>query len=142
LVIGVVVRKPRVGERPAVSHHPFLDVLTIDLASRHEPAAAVVILAAMASPGLVIGMLDEFVARCNPAGPAFALAVEAKLIGRRRVDAAESNSVGPDHHRVTFADLCGAGDVGSLCESGQQKYDHCEQELPRHAKRSVQNGMN
>ena len=41
LVRVVVVARPRVGKRPSARHHPFLDVLAVDLASRHQPAAAV-----------------------------------------------------------------------------------------------------
>src|SRR3982075_2195581 len=75
------------GQRPSVAHYPFLDVLAIDLAPRHRPAAAVG-QARMAAPDLVVGMFYQFVARGDPAGPALALAVEAELIHRRCVDAA------------------------------------------------------
>src|ERR1700741_4323410 len=75
LVILIVVGEARIGERPAASHQPFLDVLAVDLAARHQPAAAVVSLAGMAGPALVVGMLDEFVARGDAAGPALAFVV-------------------------------------------------------------------
>src|SRR3569832_949321 len=76
LVLVIVVREARISERPAATHHPFLDVLAVDLASCHDPAAPVGILAGMAGPVLVVGMLDQFVARVDAAGPALALAVE------------------------------------------------------------------
>ena len=37
LFVGVVVMgNPRIGQRPAVRHQPFLDVLAVDLAARHR----------------------------------------------------------------------------------------------------------
>src|SRR5467141_3388599 len=74
LLVGIVVLgKPRIGQGPAVSHHPFLNVLAVDLAPRHGAAAAVGDLAGMTGPALVVGMLDELVARGDAAGPALAL---------------------------------------------------------------------
>src|SRR6267142_3712813 len=92
LFVGVVIMgNPRIGQGPAVSHQPFLDVLAVDVTSRHGAAAAVGGLAGVTGPALVVGMLDEFVARGDPAGPALALGVEAQLIHRRRVDPAEAD---------------------------------------------------
>ena len=105
LVRVVVVAEPRVGQRPSASHHPFLDVLAVDLASRHHSAAAVGGRACMAGPALAVGMLDQFVARRGPAGPALALAVEAELIDRRRVDGAEPDTAGSDQDGIAVADL-------------------------------------
>src|SRR6185437_9579557 len=92
LLVGVVVmREAGVGQRPAVRDQPFLDVLAIGLAARHGMAAAVDG-AGVAGPASVAEMFDQFVPRGDAAGPALALRVEAKLVGRRRVDAAEANA--------------------------------------------------
>src|SRR5258708_4661463 len=92
LFVGVVIMgNPRIGQGPAVSHQPFLDVLAVDVTSRHGAAAAVDGLAGVTGPALVVGMLDELVARGDPAGPAPPLRVEAPLIHRRRLDAAKAD---------------------------------------------------
>src|SRR6478735_2860509 len=70
LLVGlVVVRDAGVGERPAARDQPFLDVLAVGLAARHDAAAAVGG-TGVAGPGLVAGMLDQLVARGGAAGPA------------------------------------------------------------------------
>src|SRR5581483_3563394 len=94
LVLVIVVREPRVRQRPAAPHHPFLDVLAVDVASRHDPAATVGGCAWMTGPRLVLCVLDQFVARRDAAGPALAFVVEAKLVDRGRIDAAKTNSIG------------------------------------------------
>src|ERR1700732_2522297 len=94
LLVGIVVMgKPRIGQRPSVLHHPLLDVLAVDLAARHLAAAAVG-LAHVTGPALALGMLCQFVARCRATGPALAGIVEAELVDRRRVDAAEADPAG------------------------------------------------
>src|SRR5664279_766599 len=75
-VVVVIVGEPHIGQRPAALHQPFLDVLAVDLAARHDAAAAVGGLAHMAGPALVAGMLDQLVARGDAAGPALAGIVE------------------------------------------------------------------
>src|SRR5947199_3137428 len=80
LVGFVVVRDASIGQRPAVAHQPFLDVLAADLAARHG-AAAPVDRPRVADPVLAVGVFGELVAGRNAAGPALALGVEAKLIG-------------------------------------------------------------
>src|SRR5262249_6610650 len=87
MLVGLIItRDAGKGERPAVRHHPFLDVLAVGFAARHGAAAAIE-RAAVAGPAPVAEMLDQLVARGNAAGPALALRVEAQLVGRRRVDA-------------------------------------------------------
>src|ERR1700759_2119041 len=82
-LVGIeIMREPDIGQRPSAFHHPFLDVLAVDLAARDLSASAVG-LADMAGPALVADMLDEFVARGDAAGPALAAIVEAELIHRR-----------------------------------------------------------
>src|SRR5579872_7040490 len=92
----------------------------------------------MTGPRLVLGVLDEFVARRDAAGPALAFVVEAKLVDRGRVDAAKTNSIGSDHDGIALADLRRAADICGLRERGQQKRNHREQEFQTHAKRPVQ----
>src|SRR3984893_795276 len=75
----------------------------------------------MTGPAFVLDMLCEFVARGNAAGPAFALGVEAKLICRRRVDAAEANAAIADLDLVAVADFRHAGDVGGLSHRRHQQ---------------------
>src|ERR1700730_17720864 len=116
----VVMREAHIGQRPAVLHHPFLDVLAVDLAARDHAAAAIG-RPDMTGPAFVLDMLCEFVARGNAAGPAFALGVEAKLIGRRRVDAAEANAAIADLDLVAVADFRHAGDVGGLSHRRHQQ---------------------
>src|SRR3984957_5548604 len=132
LVLVIVVAEPHIGQRPSVSHHPFLDVLAVDFASRHNSPAAVGSLVGVAGPALVVGMLDEFVAGRSPAGPALALAVQAKLIDRRRIDAAETNPAGSDHDGIALANLRGAGDVGGLHRNRQAQRKCREQEFQAH----------
>src|SRR5664280_942458 len=79
-------------------------------------------LARVTGPGLVVGVLDELVARGDAAGPALALGVEAKLIHRRRVDPAQPDPAIADHDLIAFADLRSAGDVGRFRHCRQQKY--------------------
>src|SRR5258708_1556746 len=87
LFVGIVIMgNPRIGQGPAVSHQPFLDVVAVDVTSRHGAAAAVDGLAGVTGPALVVGMLDEFVARGDPAGPALALGGEAPPIHPRPLD--------------------------------------------------------
>src|SRR5436190_2047713 len=74
----VIMRKPRIGQRPSIPDQPFLDVLAVNLAPRHGAAAPVGDLAGVTGPGLVVGMLDEVVARGDAAGPALALGIEAE----------------------------------------------------------------
>src|SRR5664279_1074255 len=58
LFVGVVIMgNPNIGQRPSALHHPFLDVLAVDLAPRHLSAAAVG-RAHVTGPGLVVGVLD------------------------------------------------------------------------------------
>src|ERR1700722_19019858 len=103
-LVGIVImREAHIGQRPSALHHPFLDVLAVDLAARDLPAAAVG-LVDMAGPALVADMLDEFVARGHAAGPALAAIVEAELVHRRGVDSAEPDSAGADGDLVTLAD--------------------------------------
>src|SRR4029077_8085666 len=120
LVGIVVVGYAGKGQRPAVLHHPFLDVLAVDLAARHDAAAAVHVLARVTGPALVVDMLDQFVTRRDAAGPALAIIVEAKLIHRRRVDTTQPDAAIADLHLVAFADLWHAGDVGRVRELRQQ----------------------
>ncbi len=61
-------------------------------------------------------MLDQFVACRDAAGPALAIVVEAQLIHRRRIDAAEANAAVADHELIAFADFRHAGDLGRLCD--------------------------
>ena len=75
----------------------------------------------MAGPALGSDMLGQFVARRHPAGPALAGIVEAELIGRRRVDAAEPDAAVADLDLVAVADLGHAGDLGRLCQRGQRQ---------------------
>src|SRR6266404_7269861 len=96
--------KLHIGQSPTAFHHPFLDVLAVDLAPRHLAAAAVGP-DWMAGPGLVVGVMRKFVARSDAAGPALALGVEAKLIDRRRVDPAQPDSRGADLDQMALADL-------------------------------------
>ena len=121
-LIGIViVRNPDIRQRPAVHHHPFLDVLAVDLAARHVAAAAVG-LAHMAGPGLVVDMLDQFVARRHAAGPALAAIVEAELVDGRRVDAAQANAAGADHD-LSPSRIFGTPVMSAACASaGQQQY--------------------
>src|SRR5712671_1205473 len=100
----VIVRNPRIGQGPAVSHQPFLDVLAIDLTPRHGAAAAVDDLAGVTGPALVVGVLDQLVARGDAAGPALALGVEAELVHRRRIDPAEADPGVADLDVVALAD--------------------------------------
>src|SRR6266700_3454634 len=93
-----------IGQRPAVRHHPFPDVLAVDLAARHDAAAPIGALD-MTGPALVLDVLGKFVARGGTAGPAFALGVEAELIGRRRVDAAKPDPAVADLDLVAVADF-------------------------------------
>ena len=110
--VGIVVMgDARIGQRPSVPHHPFLDVLAVDLAMRHLPAAPLG-LADVAGPALVVGVVDEFVARGDAAGPAFARGVEAKLVHRRRIDPGETDLGGADLDLIAFADFGNTGDVG------------------------------
>ena len=103
--IGLVVMGDAgIGQRPSVLHHPFLDVLAVDLAMRHLPAATLG-LADVAGPALVVGMVDEFVARGDAAGPALALGVEAKLVHRRRIDPGETDSGVADLDLIAFANF-------------------------------------
>src|SRR5882724_10228667 len=134
LVIVIVMGEPRIGQRPSIPHHPFLDVLAVDLASRDHPAAAIRGLAQMAGPALVVGMLDEFVARGDAAGPALAAMVEAKLIHRRRVDAAEPNPGAADLDVVALADFRDPDDVGGLRHGWPQHGQDREQQFQEHVK--------
>ena len=59
-------------------------------------------------------MLDQLVARGDAAGPALALVVEAELVRRGRVDAAEPDAGVADQDLIAFADFRDAGDVGRL----------------------------
>src|SRR5438105_1203976 len=110
LIRVVVVGDAHIGQRPAVSHHPFLDVLTVDFAVADDAAAAIGALD-VTGPALALDVLGEFVARRCPAGPALAFGVEAKLIGRRRVDAAKANAARADLDLVAVADSWHAGDI-------------------------------
>ena len=74
-------------------------------------------------------MLDQFVARGDAAGPALALGVEAELVHRRRVDAAEADAVVADLDLIAFADFRDAGDVGRLRDGGQQQQQNGEQQF-------------
>ena len=110
--VGLVVAgDPDEGQRPAARHHPFLDVFAVDLAAR-DGAAAAIGRAGVAGPALVADMLDQFVARRDAAGPAFAVGVEAELIDRRRVDAAQANAAVADLDLIAIADFRHAGDIG------------------------------
>src|SRR6266480_5432177 len=93
------------GQRPSVLHQPFLDVLAVGFASRHQTAATVDDLTAATDPGLVVGVLDQFVARGDAAGPALAVGVEAELIDRGRVDPAQTDAARADLDLVALADL-------------------------------------
>src|SRR5882757_9329220 len=105
LLIGiVVVGKPHIGQRPSVLHHPFLDVLAIDLASGDRTAATVGLLH-MTGPALVLDVVGEFVARGNATGPALALGIETKLVPRRRIDAAKTDFGIADLNLVAVMDL-------------------------------------
>src|SRR5258706_10856663 len=140
LLVGIVVMgKPRIGQGPAVSHQPFLNVLAVDFTPRHGAAAAVDDLTSVTGPALVVGMLDELVARGNPAGPALALGVEAKLIPRRRVDPAKADSRVADLDVVALADLRYAGDLGGLRHRRQQQHRHRKQESYEHREQAVFN---
>src|SRR5271156_4797347 len=68
----VIMGKTHIAERPSVLHHPLLDVLAIALATGNA-APAPVDLADVTGPGLVVGVVDECVARGDAAGPALAL---------------------------------------------------------------------
>jgi hypothetical protein len=72
-------------------------------------------------PGLVVGMLDEFVARGDAAAPALAFMVEAKLIDRGCIDPAKTDSGIADLDMVAFADFGDPGDVGGFGHCRQQK---------------------
>src|SRR5258705_7952500 len=81
LFVGIVIMgNPRIGQGPAVSHQPFLDVLAVDVTSRHGAAAAVGGLAGVTGPALVVGLLDGLVGVRVPPGPALAPGAEAELI--------------------------------------------------------------
>src|SRR5436305_11726830 len=114
------MREAQIGQRPAVPHHPFLDVLAVDLASRDQTSATIGALD-MTGPALLAGMLDEFVARGGAAGPAFAAGVKAELIGRRRVDAAEANAAVADLDLVAVANLRHAAEIGRRRDRRQQQ---------------------
>src|ERR1700757_3543911 len=58
LVGVIVVRDAGVGQRPAASPQPFLDVLTVDLAARHG-AAAPIDRSGVADPVLALGIFGE-----------------------------------------------------------------------------------
>src|ERR1700716_1948821 len=79
LIVIVIMREPRIGQRPSVSPQPFLNVLAVDLASRHQPAAAIC-LARVAGPAFVLGIFYQLVARRDAAGPALPPGLETKLI--------------------------------------------------------------
>ena len=133
LVLIVIMGNPHIGQRPAAPHQPFLDVLAIDVAPRHQ-AAAPVGLAHVAGPALVLDVLDEFVARGDAAAPAFARVVQAELIHRRSVDAAQPNSGRADLNLIAFADLWNAADIGGLRDGRQHDQSNRQQEFHRHAK--------
>src|SRR6185312_7987854 len=80
LIRFVILRSADQRQRPAVRHHPFLDVLAIGLAARHDAAAAVDRTTRLADPVLAAELLGKFITRRGAAGPALALGVEAKLI--------------------------------------------------------------
>ena len=117
----VIMGNPQIGQRPAVRHQPFLDVLAVDLAARHRAASAVDDLAGVTGPALVAGMLDQLVARGDAAGPALARIVQAQLVYRRRVDAAEADAGVADLDVIALADLWDAGDIGGLRQRRQQQ---------------------
>jgi len=65
-------------------------------------------------------MLDQRFARRDAAGPAFTRVVEAELIRRWGVDAAEANAGVADLNLVAVADFRDAGDVGGVRHRRQQ----------------------
>ena len=86
-----------------------------------------------AGAALLVDGHPEIVARGGAAGPALALGVEAELVGRRRVDAAEPDPRGTDHDGITIADLRGAGDIGRLRQRGDGEQRQRNQEFSQHA---------
>src|SRR5882762_6548661 len=120
-------------KRQSLLHQPFLNVLAVDLASGHQTAAPVDDLTAAADPGLVVGVLDQFVARGGAAGPALAVGVEAELIDRGCIDAAEPDAGVADQDMVALADFGNAGDVGGLRKRRQQRDRNRRQEFHAHA---------
>src|SRR4029077_11517496 len=120
LIRLIVTRELFEGQRPAVRHQPFLDVLAVGLTARHGAAAAVDG-PGLTGPALATEVLDQFVPCGDAAGPAFAAGVEAELIHRRRVDAAEPDTVAADLELIALADFGDAGDVGRLRAGGEQQ---------------------
>jgi len=138
LFVGIVIMgKPRVGQRPPVLHQPFLDVLAVDFAPRHLPATTVRDLARVTGPALVLGMLDQLVARGDAAGPALALGVEAELVHRGRVDPPKADSGVADLDMVALADFWNPGNVGGLPDRRQQQQQKHKQKFHEHVKATV-----
>jgi hypothetical protein len=73
----------------------------------------------MTAPALSPEAFCQFVARGRAAGPALALGIEAELIDRWRVDAAQPDAVIADLELIAFADFRDAGDVGRLRDGGE-----------------------
>src|SRR6202035_2354873 len=104
-----------------------------DRASRHVAAAAIGSLD-VAGPALLVGVVNEFVARGDAAGPALAGVVEAKLVDRGRIDAAQANARAADHDLIALADLRHPADVGGLGHDRHQNDRDPEQAFHQHAK--------
>src|SRR5258708_34202795 len=123
------------GQRPSVLHQPFLNVLAVDLASRHQTAATVDDLTAATDPGLVVGVLDQFVARGNAAGPALAVVVEAELIHRGRIDSTETDTGITELDIVALGDFWNTGDVGGGGRGRKQKHEKRDHKIYQNPKR-------
>jgi len=114
LVGDVDVRVPDERQREPFTHQPRPEIALIREADR-EPAVIDILAVSNAGDCARSKMLDQPIARLEPAAPRLAVIVEADLIGLRGVNALQPDPLVADRDGVGIEDRRRSGQCLSIC---------------------------